>query len=51
MQFNKKRKQSRMYELGDAFAVKRTQLDNVMKLKKKIFGSYEIIADKSHDRY
>lgn len=50
VQFDKKRKQSRKYEVGDFIAIKMIQFDNAMKLKDNYLGPYEIISAKNHDR-
>ena len=45
LQYNKKRKSSPVYDIGDIVAIQRTQFGT------GFFGPYKIINVKGHDRY
>jgi len=49
--YNKKRKASTRYEVGDLVAIKRTQLGPGLKLKIKFLGPYKITEVRANDRY
>lgn len=49
--YNKKRKESSKYEIGDVVATKRTQFGTGLKLKPKYLGPYRVIKVKRNDRY
>ncbi|CAK1590836.1 unnamed protein product [Parnassius mnemosyne] len=49
--YNKKRKQSSQYEVGDLVTIKRTQFGPGLKLKAKFFGPYKVVKVKRNDRY
>lgn len=49
--YNKRRKKSRKYQVGDLVAIKRTQFGVGMKLKPKFLGPYKISKVKGSDRY
>ena len=50
-QYNKKRKSSPVYNIGDLGAIQRTQFGTGLKLRPRFFGPYKIINVKGHDRY
>lgn len=49
--FNKNRKESTRYEMGEVVAIKRTQFGAGLKLKPKYLGPYKIVKVKRNDRY
>ncbi|KAL0861495.1 hypothetical protein ABMA27_009023 [Loxostege sticticalis] len=49
--YNKKRKESTKYKVGDFVAIKRTQFGGCLKLKPKYLGPYEVKNVKPNDRY
>lgn len=49
--YNKRRKDSRKYIVGDIVAIKRTQFGTGLKLKPKYLGPYTVIKVKGYDRY
>lgn len=49
--FDKNRKMSTKYEVGDLVAIKRTQFGAGLKLKPKYLGPYRIWKVKRNDRY
>lgn len=49
--FNKKRKPSHKYQVGDLVAIKRTQFGAGLKLKAKYLGPYQITKVHPNDRY
>lgn len=51
MTYNRKRKESRVYRVGDKVAIMRTQFGTCLKLKPKFFGPYRVTAVRGKDRY
>jgi transposase InsO family protein len=49
--YNKKRKESRVYQIGERVAILRTQFGTCLKLKPKYFGPYRVVATTGKDRY
>ncbi|CAG4907160.1 unnamed protein product [Colias eurytheme] len=49
--FNKNRKISSQYTVGDLVAIKRTQFGSGLKLKPKYLGPYKVVKVKRNDRY
>ena len=49
--YDRKRKASNKYEVGDKVAIKRTQFGPDLKLKPKFFGPYQVVKIKRNDRY
>lgn len=49
--YNRKRKASVKYRIGDRVAIKRTQFGVGMKLRPKFLGAYEVIGVTGKDRY
>ncbi|GFT13466.1 uncharacterized protein TNCV_2515151 [Trichonephila clavipes] len=49
--YNKKRKKTPEYQVGDLVAVQRTQFGGGLKLRPKFFGPYQITEVKPRDRY
>ncbi|XP_063371531.1 uncharacterized protein LOC134661681 [Cydia amplana] len=49
--YNKRRKPSTLYTVGDRVAIKRTQFGVGMKLKPKFLGPYEVVGCMGRDRY
>lgn len=49
--YNKRRKESVLYQVGDKVAILRTQFGTCLKLKPKFFGPYRVIAIRGKDRY
>ncbi|XP_028040617.1 uncharacterized protein LOC114250794 [Bombyx mandarina] len=49
--YNRKRKDSTKYSIGDLVAIKRTQYGTAMKLKPKFLGPYRVTGVKGNDRY
>lgn len=49
--FNRKRKESYKYKVGDLVAIKRTQFGAGLKLKAKYLGPYKITKVNANDRY
>lgn len=49
--YNKRRKDSQKYEIGDLVAIKRTQFGTGIKIKPKFLGPYKITKVCSKDRY
>ncbi|KAG7295050.1 hypothetical protein JYU34_022520 [Plutella xylostella] len=49
--YNKKRKESVKYGVGDLVAIKRTQFGTSMKLRAKYLGPYKVMKVKGKDRY
>lgn len=49
--FNTKRKEANVYEVGDLVAIKRTQFVNGNKLAEQFFGPYRIKSAKTNERY
>lgn len=49
--YNRKRKESTKYAVGDIVAIRRTQLGPCLKLKPKYLGPYRVTKVKRNDRY
>ncbi|GFX99438.1 transposon Tf2-9 polyprotein [Trichonephila clavipes] len=49
--YNKKRKKTPEYQVGDLVAVQRAKFDGGLKLRTKFFGPYQITEVKPRDRY
>lgn len=49
--FDKKRKQARMYKIGDVVAIMQTQFGSGMKLRPRFLGPYEVVEIIGKDRY
>lgn len=49
--YNRGRKESQRYQVGDQVAIKRTQYGPCLKLKAKFLGPYKVVAVKGNDRY
>lgn len=49
--FNKKRKEPRMYTIGELVAIERTQNEKGLKVRPKMLGPYEITRVLRHNRY
>lgn len=49
--YNKRRKESKLYNVGDLVAIKRTQFGTCMKLKPKYLGPYKVVKSMGRDRY
>lgn len=49
--YNRKRKESAKYSIGDRVAIKRTQFGTRMKLKPEYLGPYEVSKVNGRDRY
>lgn len=49
--YNRRRKRSKIYKVGDIAAIKRTQFGVGMKLKSKYRGPYKVTKVKGKDRY
>lgn len=49
--YDKNRKQSRQYQVGDLVAIKKTQFGTHSKLKPKFLGPYKVVRIKGRDRY
>lgn len=49
--FNKKRKESRVYEKDDVVAISKTQFETRSKLKPKNIGPYKVTKVKTNERY
>lgn len=49
--YNRKRKKSNIYKIGDLVAIKRTQFAPGSKLLAKYLGPYKIVSTKGADRY
>lgn len=51
LQYNKGRKESRKYDIGEQVAIQRTQFGTGQKVTPKFLGPYEVINIKRNDRY
>jgi hypothetical protein len=49
--FNRKRKVSEKYAVGDLVAIKRTQFGSGLKLSPKFLGPYKVVTVQGNDRY
>lgn len=50
-QFDRRRKEANVYEVGDLVAISRTQFGNHLKIAKKFLGPYRVLKQKRNDRY
>lgn len=50
-QFDKKRKEARLYSIGELVAIERVQNEKGLKVKTKMLGPYEVTKVKRNDRY
>ena len=50
-QYDKKRKEAKVYQVGDIVAIKRTQYGTHMKLRNKYLGPYQVTKVNNNDRY